>query len=260
MKMMILQESKTASDMQKQLRISGPPEKVDYAEQLVKDMLVQKEIDNVQAKSGMMGPRGGGMPPMGHGGFGGGDRGGGLDEYGSSSRITYQEMPISPQVIGLVIGKAGENIRRIQCESRCKVQFDPQKTDNQGNKICQFTGTQESIKQAMDMVNEVVNSASHILGPVVSGANVEEVRLLVPASKTGSVIGRNGETIRAFKQQSQCNIELDKNFVGEPDERCFIIRGSADKVPYAQQLVSDKVGGNVNVISSTLAQKQPYYG
>lgn len=88
---------------------------------------------------------------------------------------------------------------------------------------------------------------------------MDEVRLLVPASRTGSVIGRGGETIRMLKQQSGCNIELDKSFQSDNEEKCFIIRGSPDKIVYAQQLVTDKVGGGTSVLSSTI-QNNPMYG
>ena len=88
--------------------------------------------------------------------------------------------------------------------------------------------------------------------------SVEEIRLIVPTSRTGTVIGRGGETIRNLKQQSGCNIELDKNYQTDNDEKCFILRGPADKITYAQQLVTDKVGGHATVISNTL-QNNPLY-
>lgn len=81
----------------------------------------------------------------------------------------------------------------------------------------------------------------------------------MPTSRTGTVIGRGGETIRALKQQSGCNIELDKGYQTDNDEKCFILRGTADKIAYAQQLVTDKVGGHATVLSSTI-QNNPMYG
>lgn len=90
------------------------------------------------------------------------------------------------------------------------------------------------------------------------GGGLEEIRLVVPASRTGTVIGRGGETIRALKQQSGCNIELDKSFQSDNEEKCFIIRGTADKIGYAQQLVTDKVGGHATVIANSM-QANPLY-
>ena len=257
-KMVIFQESAQANTEEKQLRITGPPDRVDYAKKLVEDMLNERDDSSRMRRDNFGGGPGGGG---GGGGGGGWDRDRGfndnrtsdrgsrnLNEYGSGSRLSFQELPVSPNVIGMVIGKGGENIRKIQAETGCKVQFDTTKLDAQGNKICQFTGTQEEISKAIAMVKELIDN-------IGGGAGQEEVRLIVPAARTGSVIGRGGENIRQLKQQSGCNIELDKNFQNENDERCFIIRGSADKVAYAQQLVTDKVGRQeARVLSSTIPQ------
>lgn len=259
-KMVIFQESAQANTEEKQLRITGPPDRVDYAKKLVEDMLNERDDSSRMRRDNFgVGPGGGGGGGVGGGGGWDRDRGfndnrtsdrgsRNLNEYGSGSRLSFQELPVSPNVIGMVIGKGGENIRKIQAETGCKVQFDTTKLDAQGNKICQFTGTQEEISKAIAMVKELIDN-------IGGGAGQEEVRLIVPAARTGSVIGRGGENIRQLKQQSGCNIELDKNFQNENDERCFIIRGSADKVAYAQQLVTDKVGRQeARVLSSTIPQ------
>lgn len=257
-KMVIFQDSAQANNEEKQLRITGPPEQVDYAKKLVEEMLCDRDDNSRMPRRD--GPPGGGG--SGGGGWDRGDRGGfrdqhpggdrsngrNINEYGSGSRLSFHELPVSPNVIGMVIGKGGENIRKIQAETGCKVQFDTSKLDAQGNKICQFTGTQEEVAKAIEMVKELIDT-------IGGGIGQEEVRLIVPAARTGSVIGRGGENIRQLKQQSGCNIELDKSFQNENDERCFIIRGSADKVSYAQQLVTDKVGRQeVKVLSSTIPQ------
>lgn len=251
--MNIIQDSAMASEHEKQLRITGPPDKVDYARKLVQDLLFEKEQDARMRRDG-----GGPRPPRDND-FGRMSNPGG-SEYGGggNSRMTFFEYPVSPQMIGLVIGKGGETIRKIQAESGCKVQFDTQKLDGQGNKICQFTGTQEAVNKAVELVKEIIETISGGSGGGGGGGGgvggSEELRLAVPASRTGSVIGRGGETIRQLKNQSGCNIELDKNYHNENDEKCFIIRGPAEKLSYAQQLISEKVAGPVTVLSSTAPQ------
>lgn len=137
--MVIFQETSEAGERDKQLRISGIPDKVDHAKQLVNDLLVEKEIEQAsRSKSTFISP---------------------LSDYGSS-RITYHEYPVSPQLIGLVIGKGGETIRKIQADSGCKVQFDTAKVDAHGNKICQFTGTPDTVNRALDMVKEIIETVT----------------------------------------------------------------------------------------------------
>lgn len=236
-RMVIYQETNEASDRDKQLRITGPPDKVDYAKQLINELLHEKEMESGRMRNSR-----------------------GMNEYGSNSgsgsgsgsRMTFFEYPVSPQLIGLVIGKGGESIRKIQADSGCKVQFDTAKLDAQGNKICQFTGTQESINKAVEMVKEIIDTITCGQG------SIDEIRLIVPPTRTGSVIGRGGETIRALKQQCGCNIELDKSYHAENDSKCFILRGPPDRIAYAQQLITDKVGGNVTVHSSTLQKNANY--
>jgi far upstream element-binding protein len=82
-------------------------------------------------------------------------------------------------------------------------------------------------------------------GRVTKPRDGDEVRMAIPAHRTGAVIGRGGETIRALKQQSGCDIELEKAFKGgSADEKYFIIRGTPDKISYAQQLIMERVNGS----------------
>jgi far upstream element-binding protein len=138
-KMTVFQESSEATEEDKQLRIIGIPDKVDYARQLVNDLLTEKEIETVRLKSNSSKSL--------------------TNEYGTS-RVNNIEVPVPPQYIGLVIGKGGESIRRIQQETGCKVQFDTTKSDPQGNKICQIGGHPDAVSRAVDMVKEIVDNAT----------------------------------------------------------------------------------------------------
>lgn len=143
--MVIFQETSETSERDKQLRITGPPDKVDYAKELVNELLIEKEMESSKIRNG--GSKN--LPTSS-----------GLNEYGSSSRIKYFEYPVSPQLIGLVIGKGGDTIRKIQADSGCKVQFDTAKLDAQGNKICQFTGSQDAVNKAVEMVKEIIDTVT----------------------------------------------------------------------------------------------------
>jgi len=233
-KMVVIQQSSEISENQKQLRISGDPSKVDYAHQLVKDLLVEKEMEMLKYSQ---------KPNKGHSNHSNNM------EYGSMSR-NYLEIPVSPQFIGLVIGKGGENIKRISQETGAKVTVDVSKADQTGNKLCQITASNpSSLNMAADMVRDILSNAVNNKRTPQPGS--EEVKISVPQNKTGIVIGKGGETIRALKQQAGCNIELEKNSKG-----IFYIRGPADRIAYAQQLIGDKIGGQVTVLTSTIQNNQ----
>ncbi|RWS12606.1 far upstream element-binding protein 1-like protein [Dinothrombium tinctorium] len=212
-KMTVIQQSAEVTEHQKQLRIVGEPSKVDYAKELVNDLLTEKELEFMRLKGKAKETF--------------------TNDYGTS-RGGVVEVPVPPQYIGLVIGKGGESIKRIQQETGTKIQFDTSKSDAKGNKICQIQGQTDAVNRAADMVREIIDNAAHGR----KAKDGEEIRMTVPANRTGAVIGKGGETIRAIKQQCGCDIELEKNSKG-----IFIIRGPPDRIPYAQQLINEKVHG-----------------
>ncbi|RWS30006.1 far upstream element-binding protein 1-like isoform X1 [Leptotrombidium deliense] len=232
-KMTVIQQTAEVTEGQKQLRIVGEPSKVDYAKELVNDLLTEKELEFMRLK--------------------GKAKDGFTNDYGSSRPGTV-EVPVPPQYIGLVIGKGGESIKRIQQETGTKVQFDTTKTDAKGNKICTIQGQSDAVDRAADMVREIIDNAAHGR----KNKDGDEVKMTVPANRTGAVIGKGGETIRAIKQQCGCDIELEKNSKG-----VFIIRGPPDRISYAQQLINEKVHGTssspTDDSSSSFSEQQNYW-
>jgi far upstream element-binding protein len=253
-KVTIHQQVNDASEPEKQLRIIGDPEKVDRCKEMIHDLLIEKEMERANRAGGQ---------GMGFQRDRPNDR---FNEYGSSERPQFgqdrprhemsrqgvgfmgggKEVAVPPNFIGLVIGKGGESIKRIQQESGCKIQFDTTKSDAHGNKICSISGPPDSVHRAQQLIQEIIDNAASNRGNQNRFMGGEETRYPVPANRCGAVIGRGGETIRVIKQQSGCDIELDKMSKNQGgDEKVFIIRGPPERIPLAQQLIDEKVrGGN----------------
>lgn len=153
------------------------------------------------------------------------------------------EIVIPHAVIGLVIGKGGENIKRIQNESGAIVRVDPTTVDELGNKLCTITGTKNAVEEARLQVENVIESAATNKRPRMQPSDgSESFRMKIPASRTGAIIGKGGETIKSIKQQSGCDIELDKGAKEcGPDESVFIIRGSQEKIMKARNLIETRL-------------------
>ena len=64
----------------------------------------------------------------------------------------------------------------------------------------------------------------------------------VPANKTGLVIGKGGETIKSINQASGAHTEIDKNAPPDAKEKNFIIRGPAECVETAKNMILEKIG------------------
>lgn len=152
------------------------------------------------------------------------------------------EMIIPHAAIGLVIGKGGENIKRIQNETGANVRVDPNTIDEKGNKMCTITGSKKAVEEAHVQINQVIETAGTNKRPRMQMDGADEYKMKIPAQKTGAIIGRGGETIKSIKQQSGCDIELDKNSKEcGPGESVFIIRGSQDKISKARSLIEARL-------------------
>jgi len=243
-KVTIFQQINDPSEVEKQLRIIGDPEKVDRCKDMILDILADKDGNRgggpMMNRPGMDRHNEYGSNDRFGGGMGGGDRRPGPGFMGGNT----VEVAVPPNFIGLVIGKGGESIKRIQAESGTKVQFDSNRTDSRGNKICSISGPPDCVRRAEEMIQEIIDTGAS--NQRSGGGNRfvggQEVRYPVPANRCGAVIGRGGDTIRQIKAQSGCDIELDKmSKMPGGDEKVFIIRGPPDRIPFAQQLINDKV-------------------
>lgn len=187
--------------------------------------------DTIQRDAG-----GGGMLPMS--GIGGGG-GGNYSRGASDDKI---DIIIPHAVIGLVIGKGGENIKRIQNETGATVRVDPNTVDEKGNKVCTITGTRQAVEEAHNQVANVIENASTNKRPRMAVEGTDQYRMKIPASRTGAIIGKGGETIKSIKQQSGCDIELDKGSKDcGPEESVFIIRGTQDRISKAKTLIEARL-------------------
>merc|ERR1719220_3150204 len=74
------------------------------------------------------------------------------------------------------------------------------------------------------------------------GGGEKTETVLVPASKVGLVIGKGGETIKSINQASGAHTEIDKQAPPDAPEKNFIIRGPAECVERAKQMVMEKIG------------------
>ncbi|OQV21147.1 putative Far upstream element-binding protein 3 [Hypsibius exemplaris] len=215
-RMFLIQDVDPASPT-KPIKITGDPERVEHARQLVEEMINQPD-----------GP--------------GGDRGGQVQE----------QIRVPRQSVGVIIGKGGETIRDIQSETGARIQFVDLHSDNpnETEKTCLISGRPPQVQEAKRMVEGLLaNSAQMAQQKLMMGApqmhqkprfECEEV-FKVPAARTGVVIGKGGETIRMICERSGAKVELDRNHPQTADDRIFHIRGSRECVEAAKQIITEKI-------------------
>ncbi|KRT81855.1 K Homology domain containing protein, partial [Oryctes borbonicus] len=114
-KMVVIQDGPN-QEQEKPLRISGDPAKVEYAKQLVYDLIAEKEMQAYNRRGG----GGGGSRNM--------DDRQQYDGYGTSEA----EVLVPRAAVGVVIGKGGDMIKKIQQETGARVQFQQAREEGPG--------------------------------------------------------------------------------------------------------------------------------
>ncbi|KAF4977890.1 hypothetical protein FZEAL_5638 [Fusarium zealandicum] len=134
-----------------------------------------------------------------------------------------ETIEIESSLVGLIIGRQGENLRRIEADSNCRVQFLAA-ADGGPFRQCKISGQRHRRAEVKDAINRIIddsgmgalNRPEKPRDPNKGGATAlregeDHMQIMVPDRTVGLIIGRGGETIRDLQERSGCHI----NIVGE---------------------------------------------
>ncbi|XP_044508190.1 protein BTR1-like isoform X2 [Mangifera indica] len=161
-----------------------------------------------------------------------------------AEKPTYIRFLVSNALAGAVIGKGGSTITDFQSQSGAKIQlsrsheFFPGTTD----RIIMISGTIDETLKAMELILDKLLSEIHAEGDYEAGTRTK-VRLIVPNSSCGSIIGKGGAIIKSFIEESQAGIKispLDHNYYGLND-RLVTLSGNLDEQLRAIDLILSKL-------------------
>ncbi|XP_056598513.1 far upstream element-binding protein 1 isoform X4 [Triplophysa dalaica] len=236
-KMVMIQDGPQNTGADKPLRISGDPFKVQQAKDMVMDLIRDQGFRDQRGEYG--------------------SRAGGGDSL---------DVPVPRFAVGIVIGRSGEMIKKIQNDTGVRIQFKPD-DGTTPERIAQIMGPQDRAQHAADIITDLLRSVQTGGPPGHGGGGggrgrgrgqgnwnmgppggLQEFNFTVPTVKTGLIIGKGGETIKSISQQSGARIELQRNSPpnADPNIKMFTVRGSPQQIDYARQLVEEKIGGPVS--------------
>ena len=233
--------------------LTGPMSAIAQAKAMIEGIISNEG----QGQRGPGGGGGGGMPGMGMGGGGGGGQ---------------FEMLIPGHKVGLVIGKGGETIKQLQAQTGAKMIIIQDTNDQADQKPLRISGPPESIEAAKAEVFKILNQNDNRgmggargghsggrgggrggggAGWPTGGPGDKTEYVMVASNKVGLVIGKGGETIKSINQSSGAHVEIDRNAPPDAHEKNFVIRGPADAVERAKNMVLEKIGA-IEVMFSLL--------
>jgi far upstream element-binding protein len=141
---------------------------------------------------------------------------------------------IDSNLVGLVIGRQGENLRRVEQETSARIQFITPPDHPGPQRQCRISGTLRARNDAKREIFRIIeeNNASHRdsnrgasnggrqqptpsqqLGTKLPSQPVlregeNSMQIMVPDRTVGLIIGRGGETIRDLQERSGCHINI----------------------------------------------------
>lgn len=194
-------------------------------------------------------------PQRGYGGAGGGGR--------DRSPPDSETITIESSLVGLVIGRQGENLRRIEQDTGTRIQFVTGPEAGGPQRQCRITGPMRSRVDAKREIYRIIDenggqgardTSQRAAAGAGGGANRQQrgnqpvlrdgensVQIMVPDRTVGLIIGRQGETIRDLQERSGCHV----NIVGENKSvnglRPVNLIGSREAATRAKELIMEIV-------------------
>ena len=174
---------------------------------------------------------------------GGGGGGGGGDDY-------QIELRVPNPMVGLVIGKGGENIQKMQSQTGVHVQIAKEQDMMPGEtyRSIVLKGRSDAVTECKRMIDEIISSRQQgqNSGNPMGGQKVHTVREMdhafilkvsVPNDKVGVIIGKQGMTIKGIQERSRAQIQIPSTADEDnPGVRTLCIGGDTKEAVDAAQM------------------------
>ncbi|CAG2176741.1 unnamed protein product, partial [Oppiella nova] len=132
--------------------------------------------------------------------------------------------------VGSIIGKKGDNIKKFREESGAKINISDGSCPE---RIVTVTGSTEAILKAFSLIarkfEEDVQSTGGPGSPLGNKPHVT-LRLIVPASQCGSLIGKGGAKIKEIREITGATIQVASEMLPNSTERAVTVSGSSESI------------------------------
>lgn len=216
-------------------------------------------------------------PPSGRG-FGGPEERPPMDRR-MADENNVEVIPIDAGFVGLIIGRQGETMRRVEADTSTRVQFMTGPENSGPMRQCKITGSQHAREAAKAEIYRIIEENGNAVGPSLTGRappppgrdmgigngagvkqagtgqpalrdNEEAMKIMVPNRTVGLIIGRGGETIRDLQERSACHV----NIVGEEKSvnglRPVNLIGTPSAAAMAKELIMEIVESDTKSLAN----------
>lgn len=151
--------------------------------------------------------------------------------------ITIRMLMVGKE-IGGIIGKGGANVSNYREQSGAKITISSEQ--NCPERIVTISGGQTQIYKAVELITDKMfkDVNSGLTTDATSQVPVT-IRLVVPASQCGSIIGKGGAKIKEIRDTTGCAIQVQSDMLPNSSERSVTLSGVPSTIVHCINMLCD---------------------
>jgi len=172
----------------------------------------------------------------------------------NSGNTLSDTMQLPSELVGLIIGRGGENIMGMQKETGCRIQISASIAGT-NERPCTLSGTQEQVEVCKSLIQEIISRSrteqgngglpSSMGGGAPTSGSEITTDIQIQPNRCGLIVGKGGETIKTMQQQLNVKMHLiQDSSVNTGMSKPLRISGSQANVNqainYVQQLINER--------------------
>lgn len=168
--------------------------------------------------------------------------------YSLAAKTPILKVLIPNHAAGSIIGKGGANIAEVQQTTGARIKLSPNNDYYPGTqeRVGLIMGEVETINKMLNFVIEKIRQdpPAMRLNPAMTydRERAKQMKIVVPNSTAGLIIGKSGATIKYISDQTGARIQVSqKNAETVPGERVIGVTGSLEQVQAACAVIAAKV-------------------
>ncbi|XP_067010983.1 RNA-binding protein Pasilla [Anabrus simplex] len=173
--------------------------------------------------------------------------------YAAGAEGTYHFKMLVPSVAaGAIIGKGGDTIAQLQKDSGARVKMSKANDFYPGTseRVCLITGSVDAIMDVIVFIMEKIKEKPDMHAKQVlayadhdkQGGSQIQLKILVPNSTAGMIIGKGGNYIKQIKEESGAYVQISQKAKDQIlQERCITVIGDMECNKTASLMILAKI-------------------
>lgn len=145
----------------------------------------------------------------------------------AGQKASKVECAVSNDVVPLIIGRNGTNVKSIEDQTNTKILF---RRKDDAQQVCEISGTYENVMKAANLIKEQASRSTNV---------TDEVS--VSHAAFAKVFGRYGKTLQEICRKSHTQVHIDSGLAADKSSRRVLITGSRANVNLAKRLIDEKI-------------------